>query len=217
MSEREFDKDLESGFAGMRARRGSCPPAEDLGRLAAGELTTEEARAVRGHVAICGVCDAILVRLRRFEEPVPAGPPIRRTEFSRRRSGRLMTWAGFAIAAGVAIGAYLGVIPRRGAERPGPAWDVVDTIDLNRDRSAEPTSTMGASTRLVVLLFFVDIRPDLTYEGALDGGAAQRIASYDQKGNFHLVVDRHQLSAGRHVLKVTEEGTRTVEFAFEVK
>jgi hypothetical protein len=218
MSERPFDKALERGFAVMRARRGPCPTAEKLGGLATGELAADEAAAVRGHVALCGACDAILVRLRRFEEAAHTdlGEPIRRTIFPRPRAGRLAAVAGYAIAAGVAIGAYFGVIPQRGAERPGPAWDVVETLDLNRARGGQAPSTMEATTRLVVLAFFVDIRPDLGYEVALDGGAAQRITSYDNAGNFHLVVDRRLLGAGRHVLKVMEGGARTIEFPFQV-
>lgn len=219
MSKRALDKALERGFAGMRARRGPCPTAEKLGGLAAGELAADEAEAVREHAALCGVCDALLVRLRNFDEAAlqEDANRDRGKMFPRRPSGTMAAWAGYAIAAGVAIGAYLGVIPRRGGERPRPAWDVVETLDLNRVRGEQVASTTSASTRLVVLSFFVDIRPDLGYEAALDGGAAQRITSYDKVGNFHLVVDRRLLGAGRHVLKVREGETRTIEFSFEVK
>lgn len=219
MNERAFDKALERGFAALRARRGPCPPAEKLGGLAAGELAADEAQAVREHVALCGACDAMLVRLRGFEGAAreEREERIRRKVFPRRRGGRLLAMAGYAIAAGVAIGAYLGVIPRRAVDPPGPAWDAVETLDLNLVRGAPATAPARASSRYVVLSFFVDIRPDLGYEAALDGGPPKRITSYDRVGNFHLVVDRRLLGAGRHVLTVREGGTRTAEFSFEVR
>jgi hypothetical protein len=216
MNEPEFDDALERGFAGMKSRRGACPTAEKLGGLAAGELAADEAEAVRAHVALCGVCDATLVRLRKFEEAARE-ERIRGKVFPRRRGGRLLAMAGYAIAAGVAIGAYLGAIPRRGVETPGPSWGTVETIDLNRVRGAQAGLTASASSQFVILSFLVDIRPDLPCEATLDGGEAKRITSYDNAGNFHLVVDRRLLAAGRHVLTVREGDARTVEFPFEVK
>jgi len=225
MNEREFDKALERGFAGMRARRGPCPAPEKLGGLASGELPAEEVASIRAHVAVCGACDAMLVRLRKFEEAKAGDSPVEAPEERMRakvfRAGRGMRGAvavaGYAVAAGVLVCGYLGVLPRRNVERAVPSWDAVDAIDLNRVRGGGAPLVAKTSSRFVVLSFFVDIRPDLRYDASLDGGETKTVTSYDGMGNFHLVVDRRSLGAGRHVLTVREANLRTLEFPFEMK
>jgi len=225
MNEREFEKALERGFAGMRTRRGPCPAAEKLAGLASGELPADEAASIRAHVAVCGACDAILVRLRRFEEAKAGDLPVDAREERMRAkvflAGRgtrgAVAVAGYAVAAVVLVCGYLGLLPRRNVERTAPSWDAVESIDLNRVRGGAAPLAAKASSQFVILSFFVDIRPDLRYEAALDGGEAKSVTSYDGVGNFHLLADRRLLGPGRHVLTVREANLRTVEFAFEMK
>jgi hypothetical protein len=225
MKEREFERALERGFAAMRARRGPCPAAEKLAGLASGTLPADEAASIRAHVAVCGACDAMLVRLRRFEEAKASDLPVDAREarmrakvFLGQRAGRgAVAVAGYAVAAGVLVCGYLGLLPRRKVEQTGPSWEAVESIDLNRVRGGSAPLTVKASSRFLVLSFFVDIRPDLRYEAVLDGGGVKSVTSHDGLGNFHLVVDRRLLGPGRHVLTVREANLRTVEFPFEVK
>ena len=225
MSEHEFDKALERGFADMRARRGPCPPAEKLAGLVSGELPADETALTRAHVAICGACDAMLVRLRKFEEAKAGELPIDAREdrmrakvfLSRRGTKGVVAMAGYAVAAGVLVFGYLGLLPQRDVEHPTPSWDAVESIDLNRVRGGVAALAGKASSQFVILSFFVDIRPDLRYEAVLDGSEVKSVKSYDGLGNFHLVVDRRLLGHGRHVLTVREANLRTVEFSFEIK
>src|ERR1700674_4649477 len=76
MNEHEFERALERGFADMRARRGLCPPAEKLAAFASGEIPEREAASIRAHVALCGACDGMLVRLREFEEAKAGDLPV---------------------------------------------------------------------------------------------------------------------------------------------
>jgi hypothetical protein len=225
MNEHEFERALERGFAGMRARRGPCPKGETLAALASGELPEAEATSIRAHVAVCGACDAMLVRLRRFEEATAGelpveGPeePIRAKVFlARAWTKGAVAVLGYALAAGVVVCGYLGMLPRRNVQRPPPSWGAAQSIDLNRVRGGTAPGNHNSSSHFVILSFFVDIRPDLRYEALLDGAEAKSITSYDGLGNFHLVVDRRLLGAGRHVLTVREVNLRTVEFPFEMK
>ena len=225
MNEREFEKALERGFADMWARRGPCPEAEKLAALASGELPAEEASSILAHVAVCGGCDAVLVRLRRFEEAKADDAPVDAREermrakvFPARRGTTVaVAVAGYAVAAAVLVCGYLGVLPRRIVKPADPSWEAVETIDLNRVRGGEAPLVVKTPSQFVVLSFLVDIRSDLRYEAALDGGEAKTVTSYDGMGNFHLVVDRRLLGAGRHVLTVREGSLRTVEFPFEMK
>jgi hypothetical protein len=225
MNEDEFERALERGFAGMRARRGPCPKAETLAALASGELPAEEVSSVRAHVAVCGACDAMLVRLRKFEEAKAGDLPVDAREERNRAKvflGRLWTKGavaalGYAVAVAVVIFAYLGLLPRRNVDRPLPSWESVESIDLNRVRGGAVPVRSESSSPFVILSFLVDIRPDLRYEAVLDGGEAKRITSYDGLGNFHVVVDRRLLGLGQHVLTVREANLRTVEFPFEIK
>jgi hypothetical protein len=224
MSEDEFERSLERGFASMRARRGPCPPAETLAALASGELMGAEAKSIRAHVAVCGACDAMLVRLRRFEEAKTGELPVdAREERSRAKVFLARSWrqavgmAGYALASGVLVCGYLGWLPRRDVERPLPSWESVEGIDLNRVRGGATPLRLRSPSLFVILSFFVDIRPDLRYDARLDGGEAKGITSYDGLGNFHVVVDRRLLGPGRHVLTVREANLRTLEFPFEMK
>jgi len=225
MNEREFERALDRGFAGMRARRGPCPAAEKLGGLASGELPADEAASIREHIAVCGACDAMLVRLRRFEEAKTGDLPVKAREermrakvfLARRGTTGAVALAGYAVAAGVLVCGYLGLLPRRNVEQAVPSWEAVESIDLNRVRGGVAPFPGKASSQFVILSFFVDMRPDLRYEAVLDGGEAKSVTSYDGVGNFHLVVDRRLLGPGRHVLTVREANLRTVEFSFEIK
>ncbi len=225
MNEHEFDKALERGFAGMRARRGPCPSAEKLAGLASGDLPAEETASTRAHVAVCGACDAMLVRLRKFEEAKAVDAPVDTREEqirakvfpSRRDTKGIVAMTGYAVAAGALICGYLGLLPRRNAERTAPSWGAVESIDLNRVRGGVATLAGKNSSQFVVLSFLVDIRPDLRYEAVLDSGEVKGVTSYDGLGNFHLVVDRRLLGPGKHILTVREANFRTIEFAFEVK
>ncbi len=225
MNEREFEKALERGFAGMRARRGPCPAAEKLAGLASHELPADEAASIRAHVVVCGTCDAMLVRLRKFEEAKGGALPVDGREEGMRAKvflGRLVrrgaiAAAGYAVAAGALVCWYLGLLPRRNVERAVPSWEAVEGVDLNRVRGGAAPLTGRGSSQFVILSFFVDIRPDLHYEAVLDGGETKSVTSYDGLGNFHLVVDRRLLGPGRHVLKVREGNLRTLEFPFEIK
>jgi hypothetical protein len=224
MNEHEFERALEREFAGMRARRGPCPQKETLVALASGELPAEEAASIRAHVAVCGACDAMLVRLRKFEEakagdlPVDAWEERSRAKVFLARSWRqAVAMAGYALAAGVLVCGYLGWLPWRNGQRPLPSWEAVESIDLNRVRGGVTPLGLKSSSRYVILSFFVDIRLDLRYEAVLDGGEEKSITSYDGLGNFNLVVNRQLLSPGRHVLTVREANLRTLEFPFEMK
>jgi hypothetical protein len=225
MNDPEFEKALERGFADMRARRSPCPLAEKLAALASGDLPEAEAESIRAHVALCGVCDAMLVRLRHFEEAKAGDFPVEaREERMRAKVFRARWWTrggfaalGYAVAAGALVCGYLGWLPQRNVERAVPSWEAVESIDLNRVRGGGAPLGLRSSSPYAILSFFVDIRPDLHYEALLDGGEAKSITSHDGLGNFHLVVDRRLLSPGRHVLTVREANVRTVEFPFEIK
>jgi hypothetical protein len=217
MNEHEFERALERGFAGMRARRGPCPQAETLAALASGELPDAQAASIQAHVAVCGACDAMLVRLRKFEQAKTGAPVDAPEEQIRLWTRGPVAALGYALAAGALVCGYLGLLPRRNVERPLPSWEAVESIDLNRVRGGAAPLGLTSSSQMVILSFFVDIRPDLRYEAVLDGGEAKSIASYDGLGHFHLVVDRRLLGPGRHVLAVREANLRTVEFPFEMK
>jgi hypothetical protein len=225
MNEHDFERALERGFAGMRARRGPCIQAVKLAAFTSGELPDAEVASIRAHVALCGACDAMLVRLRKFEEAKTGDLPVDAREerswakllLARSWTKEAVAVVGYALAAGVLVCGYLGLLPQRNVERPLPSWESVESIDLNRVRGGTAALGPKSSSQFVMFSFFVDIRPDLHYEAVLDGGEAKSITSYDGLGNFHLVVDRRLLGPGRHVLTMHEANLRTVEFPFEMK
>lgn len=60
--------ELRHAFRLLRGRRGLCPEPEALLRLHSGELAESEAARVHQHARACGVCEAALQGLKRFDE-----------------------------------------------------------------------------------------------------------------------------------------------------
>jgi len=192
----------------MARRRGPCPEPDALSLYHSGRLDPSEASSIRAHVAGCGVCEAALLALSRFDKPRP----------------RWWRWIwhpipGYAAAVLVLVFAVYRTAP----PEPLPStitWAPVTFNDLSVSRGATAL-ILAKSQGAAILTWYADVSTGKTYEVALDGEATRPIAARDFLGNFQMWVDLPKLPAGKHkVVLVEKEGTsviRRLEFPFELK
>jgi hypothetical protein len=242
--EAEFDP-LEEGLGEMLWRMGECPGAEALAGFAADSLPPGETSRIQAHVAVCGICDSLVERLRRGGEPVPGDPPgwsatdrrLRTRFFPRARWQRILLHP--AVAYGIALSALVvalvvALVPGRQRAQavlpaaPPIAMESVRTIDLNVTRGGHvpqvdvprfdvPPLATDPREKFLLLSFLIDFHPIFRYAASLDGGPAGDVESSDGKGNFAVLFSRGLLVAGRHRLTVTEinPGSGKAERSFE--
>ena len=200
----------------MRSARGPCPSAGELSAYLAGSLPPDQHFVIQSHIELCGVCDAISVRLANFDEP--GAPPIdpdwqereprlRAAVFPAPRPVWRRLLLHPALAYAVAAATLGWVILRPGPMHPPieaapAAWQTVKTLDLNLVRSGKPLPALASSDKVLVLAFFVPITADRTYTLSVDGKPSEPIESYDGRGNFHILCDRAQLGSGSHRLTI---------------
>jgi hypothetical protein len=230
----EFEP-LEPSLRSLLRRLSECPSAESLTGFQAGSLAAEEAAAIRDHVAICGVCDGLLMGLKEFNEPVADVPGwagaerrMRAKVFPRPRWRAMLLHP--AMAYGCAVLAVAAALwPRHQPATPAPlatsalAMESVRTLDLNVvRRGGVARAALAPQHRFILLSFLVDTRPGFRYAASLDGGPAKDVVSDDGKGNFSLLFSRDALRSGQHRLTVTEANAasrkteRSIEFPFEL-
>ena len=218
--------------------KGECPDTDQLVSFLTGELAAEDSEKITRHVAACGVCDALLERMRGFDDPeawLDADRRLterfhsflnmqQRSVFSVLRPSRI----AYLIVLLLLYPAYRGLVPALAKHQtwpppapPLPALESAKILRLDTTRGAS-VSTMVLTERdkVFILSFFVPIKTDLRYSAAIEDGLAKIIAtpteisSYDSQGNFYLICDRHLFTGGQYVLVVKEFGRDSREFRF---
>lgn len=224
---REFDSNFENALrrAFANDERGPCPSDEGLVAFYEGRLSSDEAAKVGAHLERCGVCDALVYRLRRPDIGIAATSEqknrIRQRVFSEKRSVRdsiknllKSPLPGYAFAAAfAAILAFRIAIPQENKEQTA-FGDAVE-LELTQVRGADGAHG-GASTRgkrYLILRFFVPVDPAKQYWVSLDGKPANECSSYDRLGNFRLVIPAKSLPAttnALHRLDIEERSQQSV-------
>ena len=208
----QFDERFGAGFRELRRTRGACPTAESLNAYLSGSLPAEEHDPIQRHVAACGLCDSLLVRIRGFDADQPSGAPVGWPEIERRmrkrvlpakrtlwRRLRAVAWhPAFAYALGAAACAFV-FFARQRVPAPAFSAEFAQGVNLTVTRSQDP----AAPEKFLVLSFWLPTRPGFQYMASLDDAAAKAIVSEDDKGTFHVAYKRQELQAGKHILTIT--------------
>jgi hypothetical protein len=203
----DLDRRLRERLAPLRGGRGVCPESEVLNRFAAGELCGPEALAVREHVARCGVCDVLLLRMRAFEEP------------QKRDWGWWPAALGYALALVMVVPAYRGLKPAE------PAAEVPLGISLDATRAGGETTTAVAQGDRFLLHFFLPVKAGTSYQATIRRGdgtvvmGALPLESWDGQGSFTILCRTRDFEKGQYEVVVEEVeagrvvGTRKLGFA----
>lgn len=200
----EFEKVLRRAFD--NAKREACPSEDELVAYYEGRLGDADASKVSRHIESCGLCDGLILCLRRPDHGTMPGPAaedrIRLRVFSQRtgfgaRLGRVLRspLPGYALAAAFAL-AWIPGIWREPRQASNPFGDAKE-IDLAQTRGPEasaPPASAYRSHRFLVIKFFVAIDTSKQYWVSLDGGPFVKCASDDALGNFRLVLALNALA-----------------------
>jgi putative zinc finger protein len=218
--------------------KGECPSTELLAKFLEGDLAGEDSAEITSHLASCGICDSLVERMRRFDDPEAWQEADRRLAqrfdrfLSRQRPLVLSIlsgpWLAYAMALLLIYPAYRGLVRRpieqRGAPpSSGPAGLAsAKVLQLDATRSAGGSEVaLTERDKVFILAFFVPIRNGLRYSAEIVNPAGRiiaaqpEIASYDGRGNFYLVCARQQFISGQYVLTVKESGGANREFRFQ--
>ncbi len=217
LSDDEFDRALRRRLWTVRAQRGECPAIEVLTRFSFGDSPEAEAEEVRAHVARCGLCDALLYRMKDFPATAGAyGAPKRRlVEYLRSPA------LGYVLALALVYPAYRGLKPSPSVppvpSRPA-AVEAPPGLSLNavRGETGGPAATMAGDHFLIHFALPVSARRQYRATiRAADGKeivAGLPIRSWDSFGNFSLLCRASDFPSGSYSVEVEEleEGAGTV-------
>jgi len=188
----DLDRIVRQKLAPLRQERGECPSSELLNRYALGDLNPEEQRSVSQHVARCGVCDAILFRMRDFE-----------TRPQRK-------WIGWPAALGYALAAVLAIPAYRGLRSSPPPAELPQVIDLDGVRGVNDPVRVTPPGGLFVLHFFFSPKPGMEYRATLrrsDGswvGPVLALQSWDGQGSYAVLCRETEFPKGEYSLLIEE-------------
>lgn len=232
------DERWQDSLRAVGRAKGECPSTELLAKFLGGDLAGEDSARITGHLASCGICDSLVERMRRFDDPEAWQEADQRLAqrfdrfLGRQRywvfSVLSRPWLAYAMVLLLAYPAYRGLVRRpiepKGAPTPssGPTGlESAKVLQLDATRSAGGSEVaLTEQDKVFILSFFVPIRNGLRYSAEIVDPAGRviaaqpEIASYDGKGNFYLVCDRQSFPSGQYVLTVKESGGANREFRF---
>jgi len=219
-----FEREFGAAFDALRSGKGHCPGPALLARYLGGETSEAETAEVGRHLALCGVCDLLVERMKAFDETSRSSP-------GRRVLGWLRTPAlAYALVALLLYPAYLGTLGRRRVAELKPVIpgqlplgvEPANVLDLSPERGGKVRVSPGERDRVFVLSFFVPVREGVRYTAAITREDGQPVAppreleEHDGAGNFHLVCRRGLFPAGRYTLSVTGSDGRKFAFPFSL-
>lgn len=213
----EFDQVLRRQFRTVRAQRGECPAIEVLTRFSFGDSPQAEAEEVREHLAKCGLCDALLHRMKGFPESA-AGTAAWAPRFLVYLKSPVL---GYVLAAALIYPAYRGLRPPPPAPPVQPQPAAVEAppgLSLNDVRGAAGGTAAATAEGHFLIHFALPVSADKRYRAtirAADGKvivAGLPIRSWDSLGNFSLLCRAADFPSGKYSVEIEEvdAGTGTV-------
>jgi hypothetical protein len=227
---------MQRSLRAVGKTKGDCLATEVLAKFLGAELSAEDSAAVVRHVASCGVCDALLERMRQFDNSDAWQGVDRRLaqRFETFLSGQrlsvfsvlLRPWFAYVIVLLLIYPAYLGLVRRPTMRTDAPLLPArplesakILQLDAARGAAGREINLTGRD-KVLILSFFVPVRTSRQYSAEITDrkgvviAAHPEITSYDSNGNFYLVCDRHLFTGGQYTLTVKESGGTKREFQF---
>ena len=214
----DFDRDVRQRFRTLRAQRGECPTIEVLTRFSFGDSPEREAEDVRAHVSVCGLCDALLFRMKGFPATASETTAPRMRLFDYLRSPAL----GYVLAAALAYPAYIGLRPSPPFSPPLPpqpaAVEAPPGLSLNEVRGGTSGDAAAVAGDHFLIHFALPVSAHRQYRATVRGADGKEIVadlpirSWDSLGNFSLVCRAADFPPGKYSVEVEEldEGAGTV-------
>jgi len=195
----QFDEMLRLEFGALRAEREACPGPETLSRYCFGELGEADTAQVKAHIGQCGICDAILYRMKDFG-------PHRETH-----SGWRKAWThpalGYLLALLLVYPAYQGLRPVVPPVQSQSAVEAPTGLSLDVTRGLTEAVVVAQGDHFF-LHFFLPGRARETYLALVRDAKGQIIGSevplksWDGQGNFLLFCRSADFPAGQYALEL---------------
>lgn len=189
-----------------QVRKGPCPDASLLAGFVGHDLTAEQELQVEDHIATCGYCDLIVVKMESFQRALP------RPNWTR------WLWLPPALAAAGLVGWMLRPPQSMTAL---PAIQFAQVLQLDAQRGA-PTPPREIGTGPLALAFFIPIVPGHRYSATIANSVNANVGqadvtNCDEQGHCLLLCDRKDLPAGNYTLRVKDKESAASPFAFSFK
>ncbi len=200
--ETEFDSQFGPAFDAIRRAKGDCPDCDALTAYFTGTLQAADAERIRQHVAACGRCDWVLMRMKAFEAAINA----KRSRWSWVR-GPL---PGYALAAGLAA-AILLYFPRN---RPAVVTPAAIQTARSFDLALETRGSIGPAARITgnepvfILSVAIPVRKGYHYSAVIENAPAPAVVwEGGEQDAVRLACERRLFPRGEYTLVVTESET----------
>jgi hypothetical protein len=208
MTPDKTDSFLKRELSGLT--RGACPDSETLSRFLLGELDEAGASEVKRHIARCGECDLVAVKMKQFDRQEPLAV------VGTRRWG-WFPMLGYALALVLAIPAVRSLTPVKPVG--GPPLRTTPVVELNSERGPGGRAVVTGNFDFV-MSFQIPVVEGRRYDAALEGRTGKKLGPFaitpdDRLGNFHVMVARSSVDAGEWRLRVNETGGTDREFLFD--
>ena len=221
--ERPVEDVLRTGLRALALRKGACPPVERILAYQAHEHSQEAEGEIRAHLLVCGRCEALLLNIERFAEPVTVPKvPWRST---LRFFGR--PWLAYSLAALLLAALVMHVGREQTVVRvasPAVVAEALPAFDLPQTREPGDFVVRPGRSGRFILRFFVPMSADRRYVVDIRDATNQEVlspvelGSGDGRGNVDLVCRTNAFTAGSYTLTVMEDGSaRQFQYSFQVR
>ena len=198
-----FERDLSPVFAAMRGARGACPQSERLAQFVAGSVEVAEVRALEEHIAMCGRCDALVMRMRAVERNLGREPW---WSFARQPA---FAWAT-AVVMTVGVAVYM-----RGPAPPGVAvppaatggFQAVEFVALREaQRGPGEAVRVAGAQPTVVLGLTIPAQAGYRYSARIVPGPdrSQPLPISAASSAAYVTINRRDFAPGRYACVVSE-------------
>src|SRR5437016_642523 len=71
----ELEETLREIFRELEGHKSMCPGVDELEKFAAGKTSREDHRRLESHIALCGICDLLIEKVKSFDQEGGAQGP----------------------------------------------------------------------------------------------------------------------------------------------
>jgi hypothetical protein len=218
MEDGKLEEMLRSSLANLAATKGPCPAVEELSHYRDDRVTAETKAQIDRHLAACGICEALLEQMDRFDAAMEAGKSGGAPHTLRRQSLFV-----YSFVAAVLLGGIL-LLPRWTARVPPgehrPPAEFAPSFVLSQTRAAGDGAILLGPEEAFVLTFFAPMIEGKRYFATIRDEAGrgivdrQEIASRDARGNVTLVCQRRAFAPGTYTIIINEDGSDVGQSAY---
>ena len=214
---------LRAGLRALALRKGACPPVERILEYQAHDLVREAEAEIQAHLLVCGRCEALLLNIERFTQPmaVPKAPWRSTLRFFGRPGFAYSLAAVFLAALVMGVGRERPVARVR---RPAVVAEALPAFELPQTRGDGDFVVRPGQSGGFILRFFVPMSADRRYVVEIRDSANREVLGpvelegSDGRGDVDLVCRTNACAAGSYTLNVLgDRPDRKFQYVFQIQ